>query len=277
MTDQLVKSVSVMNLVNQRAAVLERLDRVIALLLEAQDVAQRAGTGFPTIGLCHPYAPTIHYRLSGSFAAGGDEGREIMRKAVDAGAWQHLMTESGLRTFMDAQARASWDESIAKGEVPELTLDSIRDTFGQLYAQRGDLFERGVIALFRSLSWSYASHSPVKFGKRVVIGYLVNTYGPDGFSINHRAADELDDLVRVMHVLDGKPEPDHRDGMYRQLGRASPMRDGGVFPRQLRTAYLDVRLFRNGNGHAYFLRPDLVDRMNLILAKHYPGALPEAR
>ena len=90
-----------------------------------------------------------------------------------------------------------------------------------------------------------------------------------------RAADELDDLVRVMHVLDGRPEPDHRDGMYRQLSRAVPMHDGQRFPRECVTDFVAVRLFRNGNGHALFRRPDLVDRMNLILAKHYPGALPE--
>jgi hypothetical protein len=275
MTSDVVKSISVTNLVSQRAGVLQRLDQAIDLLLEAQQLAAQAGTGFPSIGVCHTYASRVECRITGEGAR--EDAREIIRKSVDAGAWQHLMMESGLRTFMDATARAGWDESIAKGDVPELTLDTIRDTFGQLYEQRGDLFERGVIALFRSLSWSYKSNSPVKFGKRVVVRNLVNCYGPDGFSINHLAADELDDLVRVMHVLDGKPEPDHRDGMYRQLGRAAPMRDGTPFPRQARTEYLDVRLFRNGNGHAYFLRPELVDRMNLILAKHYPGALPEPK
>jgi len=37
---------------------------------------------------------------------------------------------------------------------------------------------------------------------------------------------------------------------------------------------MDIRTFKNGNGHATFTRPDLVERMNLIIAKHYPGALP---
>ncbi|ONZ24329.1 hypothetical protein A8F44_22135, partial [Burkholderia cenocepacia] len=39
-----------------------------------------------------------------------------------------------------------------------------------------------------------------------------------------------------------------------------------------------LRWFKNGNGHLTFKRADLVDRMNLILAKHYPNALAsEAR
>ena len=39
-------------------------------------------------------------------------------------------------------------------------------------------------------------------------------------------------------------------------------------------AYMSVRSYRNGSGHVKFKRPDLVDRMNLIVAKHFPGCLP---
>lgn len=38
--------------------------------------------------------------------------------------------------------------------------------------------------------------------------------------------------------------------------------------------YLSIRTFKNGNGHVTFKRIDLVERMNTIIAKHYPGALP---
>lgn len=38
-------------------------------------------------------------------------------------------------------------------------------------------------------------------------------------------------------------------------------------------AYLHLRWFKNGNGHLSFKRPDLIDKMNLILAKHFPNAL----
>ncbi len=37
---------------------------------------------------------------------------------------------------------------------------------------------------------------------------------------------------------------------------------------------MSVRSYRNGSGHVKFKRPDLVDRMNLIVAKHFPGCLP---
>ena len=81
--------------------------------------------------------------------------------------------------------------------------------------------------------------------------------------------DMLDDLTRVFSVLDGKPEPDFRRGWY---GRISDCRT--TSDPDAEDAYMSIRSFRNGNGHVTFKRPDLVDKMNLIIAKHYPGALP---
>lgn len=43
---------------------------------------------------------------------------------------------------------------------------------------------------------------------------------------------------------------------------------------QVENEYLQIRVYKNGNGHVTFKRPELVDRMNLIIAKHFPGALP---
>ena len=38
-----------------------------------------------------------------------------------------------------------------------------------------------------------------------------------------------------------------------------------------------AELDKNGNGHVTFLRMQPVYRMNEILAKHFPGALPAPR
>lgn len=73
----------------------------------------------------------------------------------------------------------------------------------------------------------------------------------------------------MLRVLDGKPEADIRTGWYAQMGKQNRTTDP-----EPEDEYLRVKSFRNGNGHVTFKRPDLVDRMNLIIAKHYPGALP---
>jgi hypothetical protein len=87
--------------------------------------------------------------------------------------------------------------------------------------------------------------------------------------VNHTKSDQLDDLSRVCAVLDGKPEADHRRAWFSLLNRMNKTTDGPASDD-----YLSVRCFRNGNGHVTFKRPDLVEQMNRILAKHFPGALP---
>jgi len=73
--------------------------------------------------------------------------------------------------------------------------------------------------------------------------------------------------VRAFCILEGKPEPDHREGLYKKLAEA---RREGV---DYEDSYLRVRMFKNGNCHAYLLRQDLVEQLNQILHKRYPDAL----
>ncbi len=130
-----------------------------------------------------------------------------------------------------------------------------------------DMFEQGVLECFRRLSWDYKTNLPQKFGKRMVMTCLTS-YG----SANMRQTDQLDDLLRVFHLCDGKPEADHRRGAYRLI--ADAMQTTSAWPKLAEHDYLSIRLFKNHNGHVTFKRPDLIQRLNRIIAKHYPHALP---
>ena len=279
-TTDLVPSVSVANMVNQRAAVLDRLDQAVDLIQEAADLAAAAHLGMPQISVSREFSRNSHAcSIAAARIKTDSSGRpwtvdaspaadlaRALRLGIDCAAWQYLMHESGLRSLMDADARAKWDKAISEGDVPELTDTNVRSTFKMLHDSRGEMFERGVIACFKSLAWCYKTNLPQKFGKRIVMTYLMGAYYGD------RKADELDDLQRVMAVLDGKPEPDHRNGVRAALSSQGLRWDNKR--GECETEYLHIRTFKNGNGHVTFKRPDLVERMNKIIAKHYPGALP---
>lgn len=279
--NELVPSISVQNMVNQRAAVMQRIGQAVGLIREASEIAQAAHLGMPRIILSTSYGrghfherdlatSLLHVQRDGSTfekeAAARDDVDKLIRVGVDSAAWQYLMHESGMRTLMDAKARDKWDCAIREGDIPELTAANIRSTFKMLHDSRGEIFERGVIACFKALSWSYKTNLPQKFGKRIVITYLCG-------SSSHEKCNQLDDLVRVMSVLDGKPEPDHRRGTASALA-ASGLTGWPAKPGQVETEYLRIRTFKNHNGHVTFLRLDLVEQMNRIIGKHFPGALP---
>lgn len=258
---EIVQSVSIANLVNQRQAVVERLEQAFKLIEEADRLARAAHIGMPHIVI----DPTRCLRgvvdLTGEYAKPGDS-RRAARQSVDRKAWKHLMHESGLRTFLDATAREKWDIQIEDGDFPELTAASIEATFAQLYAARGDMFERGVVECFRKLSWDYKTNEPYKFGERLIIKNLMLA----GYTTDR--VNELDDLMRVMHVLDGVPQADHRHAM------ASAIRDAGLYNRtSLENDYIELKWFKVGTGHVRFKRMDLVASLNAIIAKRHPNAL----
>ncbi|UEP28007.1 DUF4942 domain-containing protein [Burkholderia sp. B21-007] len=266
-SNTLVPSISIANLANQRVAVVERVRAALDLLGEAQQLAKAAHLGFPRLVLDESYGCRGRPTVTGDYAK-RDEAEAAMVRIVDIRGWDYLLAESGLRTFMDAKAREQWSNQIAEGDVPELTVSNIEATFAQLYGARGDMFERGVLQCFRRLSWSYKTNQPFLFGKRIIVKHLFS-HG----SSNYRVTNELDDLVRVFSVLDGKPEPDHRHGISGLIQGAQHQRK-----TEVENAYFHLRWFKNGNGHLTLSRPDLVEQMNKILAKHYPGALAsEAR
>ncbi|MBJ9624369.1 DUF4942 domain-containing protein [Burkholderia multivorans] len=261
-TTELVPSISIVNLANQRVAVVERVRAALDLLGEAQTLAKAAHLGFPRLVLDESYGCRGRPTITGDYAK-RDEAEAAMVRIVDIRGWDYLLSESGLRTFMDAKAREQWSSQIAEGDVPELTAANIEATFAQLYGARGEMFERGVLQCFKRLSWDYKTNLPFKFGKRIIVRYLFSSGSP-----NFRVTNELDDLIRVFCILDGKPEPDHRNGAYRLVSDTRQARCC-----EAEHEYFHLRWFKNGNGHVSFKRPDLVDQMNQILAKHYPNAL----
>lgn len=278
----LVKSISIDNLLNQRAAVIDRFRQAQALLAEAEQMLAAAGI----MGKYNNFQTLLmgDWRISTIDLLNGEKGLQQIIQRIDAWAWDKLLHDSGLRTFMHAEARESWDRQIQELKCPPLTHETIAETFRALHASRGQMMEDGVVAVFKKLSWHYKTNLPQRFGKRLVITHLVCPNGTPSYS--GRACNSLDDLVRVFCVLDGKPEPDHRQGMYSQISDAlegKPEQDHRVsmycqisdnrHNRFLDHEYFTLKWFKNGNGHLTFKRPDLVDELNAIITRRFPGAL----
>ena len=266
-TTELIPSVSIENMLRMRAGVIERIEEGIRLIREANDLARTGNLGQLDARVYLSYGHLCPF--------GANDAMQHAARQIDAVAWQHLMNESGLRTVLDATARGEWDRQIERGEIPAFTFDNIAATFERLHDARKEMLERGVIECFRRLSWDYKTNQPFKFGKGIVIERLFKTYGTGRsrwLSLHHPTTDQLDDLVRVFSVLSGRVEPDHRQGIYGFLHQAQ--HDGRT---EWEGDYFAIRWFLKGTGHLTFKRMDVVERMNGILAKHLPRALPAPR
>ncbi|QDL34490.1 DUF4942 domain-containing protein [Serratia liquefaciens] len=196
---------------------------------------------------------------------------KAITRNIDRDIWRDLMLKSGMISLMDAQARDDWHKNLEEGELPEISEENILATFEQLHYRKGEVFERGVINVFKGLSWDYKTNSPCSFGKKIIINNLV-THNRWGFSLNWGwRRDQLTDLERMLFLLDGKPIPDNRGDICTRLMahiRDNPAKD--VYEDE----FFSIRYFQKGTAHLTFKRLELVEKMNDIIAKHYPGMLP---
>lgn len=263
-----ILSISIANLLQQRDAILTLVQEAVEKITQAYTIAEAARLGFPDVTISREYrGHGLHMTCP---YANTVDVLETAQACIDAGGWDRLIKDSGLRSLMSAAKRKEMEEAIHTKTIPALTRDAITTTFKALHESRAEMFEQGVIECFQRLSWHYKTNLPQKFGKRIVVSYLTS-YGGGNFP----QCDQLDDLLRVFYVCDGKPEADHCRSTYHLISEA--MRATEIWPKQAANDYFSVRLYKNQSGHVTFTRPDLVTRLNLIIAKHYPGALPEAK
>lgn len=185
---------------------------------------------------------------------------------IDKQLWNGAIEKLGVVSLMDATARKEFYENVDKGNAPPMNKANLTATLETLHSQSGLMFERGVIAVFKELSWDYKTNRMCAFGKRVVLHGLVDR---NGYVSRYGAATALNDLERCLTILDGKPVPTYAQSAERLMFQAHNAGD-----RSLDLPYFKIVWFKNRNGHITFTAPKLVDEMNKILARHHPDALP---
>lgn len=271
--NELIPSVAVDRVIAQRNSGVDMFMQGVKALQEAQKLLAAAAGRDGFSGM----AQLVESGLRGSRSAKGDEAiRRSICLHADRDIWQRLMEDTGMLTLMSAAQKKQWSTDLYSDNCPEISLDNVLATFRQLNASKAETFEQGVIDVFRNLSWDYRTNNPRYLGKRIIIDGVLDNYQGKWYSVRSYGQDRINDLARPFWLLDGKTVPDFRVSEGVQL--SDFIQQGGVSSvgELLTCDYFTLRVFKKGSAHITFTRPDLVDRVNDIIARHYPGALPPA-
>lgn len=271
--NELIPSVAVDRVIAQRNSGVDMFMQGVKALQEAQKLLAAAAGCDGFSGM----AQLVESGLRGSRSAKGDEAiRRSICLHADRDIWQRLMEDTGMFTLMSAAQKKQWSTDLYSDNCPEISLDNVLATFRQLNASKAETFEQGVIDVFRNLSWDYKTNNPRYLGKRIIIDGVLDNYQGKWYSVRSYGQERINDLARPFWLLDGKTVPDFRVSEGVQL--SDFIQQGGVnsVGELLTCDYFTLRVFKKGSAHITFTRPDLVDRVNDIIARHYPGALPPA-
>lgn len=210
------------------------------------------------------------HRYDSWFTEPTDKAMAAITRNIDRSIWKDLMKKSGMMALMDAQARNEWCNSLEKDDIPAVSEANILNTFEQLHQNQGEVFERGVINVFKGLNWNYKTNSPCKFDTKIIVDGLVK-HNQWGFSLSYGwQRDRLADLERMLMILDGQPIPDNRTDVTSRLGDHI---SAGMSNTDYEDEMFTIRYFQKGTAHISFKRLKLVDKLNDIIARHYPGIL----
>ncbi|USL58878.1 DUF4942 domain-containing protein [Pantoea ananatis] len=262
---ELICSTNIERVVTGRNTALKQIEQLIDKIDAISRLTSEIGGG-----TAQNWAMKSGHRYDSWLTETVDKAMPAITRNIDRSIWRDLMLKSGMMALMDAQARDQWHKDLEEGDLPTISEVNILTTFEQLHLNKMDVFERGIINVFKGLSWDYKTNSPCSFGKRIIVNNLV-THNRWGFSLNWGwRRDQLADLERMLFLLDGKAIPDNRGDVTARLMehiRDNPSQD--VYEDD----FFSIRYFQKGTAHITFKRCDLTERMNDIVAKHYPGML----
>ncbi|EDW2056930.1 DUF4942 domain-containing protein [Salmonella enterica subsp. enterica] len=259
-------STSIERIVTGRNAALEQIRTVTERIAEISTLTSSIG-GKTALD----WAMKQDFRCGCWLMEKTETAMKAITRNLDREIWRDLMKKSGMLSIMDAQARDQWYRNLEGDDIPAISEANILSTFEQLHQSKDEVFERGVINVFKGLSWDYKSNSPCKFGPKIIVNGLVK-YDRWGYSLNWGwQRDRLADLERMLMLLDGKPVPDNRADVTRRLDDHIHENRGG---NSYEDGMFKIKYFQKGTAHIIFKKPELVDKLNDIIARHYPGMLP---
>jgi hypothetical protein len=199
---------------------------------------------------------------------------------LNAAYWSKAMQLTDVLDAMPQKRRNEWHSQIMNplGEkkdryssewvtppIPEFNDENVRSTLSALLSQRETFFAERVDGLFRSLSKTHITNAPEGFSRRMIIAHAIGEYG----TVDHGRAGVINDLRCVIAKFMGREEP-------KWDATSSVVR----FARERRGEWIDVdggalriRCYAVGTAHLE-VHPDMSWRLNCVLAKLFPAAIP---
>ena len=253
-------------LLDDRAQALDLLTRAVDMIAEANaltpDPDGRDGVRQLKTGLVAELRNPSWYGIEKT-----DARERLVRDCMqhfDRKGWMLLLKRSQMTDLMSHQDKDAYYQQLTD-TPPELNRESVVGTFTALFGNRHETWRRGVVELFAGLSGHYKSHDPFKVGRRLVIP---NALGWSGWNFYTHADDKVDDLQRVIHVLQGE-EPPATDDLWSRIITRERQRGAKLWL----AGPVTVKWFKNQSVHIWINEPELIDRINEIIAEYYGATL----
>lgn len=187
--------------------------------------------------------------------------------SLNAHYWNEVIKLTDVLSCMTADKRNEWNESIHLMKTPEFEKEAVISTIFHLLQNRDSFFADKVDGVFRKLSHTHVTNSPMGFKQRMIINHFLDRIG----LLNHDRIEYVHDLRVVIAKIMKRDEPKH--SLYSEFSSIIKREefgqwfsfDGGAFK---------VRIYKKGTVHIE-IAEEIAIELNSVLAQKYPQAIPE--
>ena len=186
-------------------------------------------------------------------------------------AWRHVFDTTEITRFMAAADIQKMNDQLDKGkELPDFTTENVLSVMTANLGNLDEYIMKLGKAVFETLTpWrgysdAYKTNHNPGIGKKFIWRYMIDTWS--GKRISYRQAENFNEVQKLFLLLDGKPSTDYT------WSRAADavIEKGEIYENE----YLQLKAFKNGNGHLLFKRMDLIEKINAMATDN---ALPYDR
>lgn len=210
-------------------------------------------------------------REFGSYGLGADarprSNLDQITRKIDADCWRLTFTRTGLTRIMDAEATEKMRNELDKNPPP-FTMDNITTQMLTMEQTAQSMFRRGVYNVFRKLPDGYRTNAkePFRISSKNIMPYVFDQWSMPRLSLRYEKSGVINDIDRVLKVLDDKPYHAHEletkiNGFFAEHRGVNTYED----------EYLRIKGFQNGNAHIWFLREDLLEKVNDLISEYCNG------
>ena len=201
-----------------------------------------------------------------------EEFMKDVQHLIDVHVWSHIIRLTDMESLMDHKEKEAMRSSL-QTDPPEVTVDNVYATLKRFMLDADMIWKRGLANTFSGLDRRFRSHNGWRLGSRIILSYAFNR-DTGGWNYRRSQEDQLMDAERAFFILDGRTPPKSWHGIVQAVDAS---RRGQWGPRQssVETEFFKVRTFKNGNCHLWFMREDLVEKANKVLADYYGEVLSD--
>lgn len=175
--------------------------------------------------------------------------------------WHLLLNLTGVRAFMSEARYRGIVQQIEDGCAPDITEENVTGWLMQIATSFDALLLESMTEVFewlRPRRSGYKHNSEFEIPASVVLSGWVEYSSFGSFDVSYHAAQRIQALDNVFHLLDGQGVARYPDDLATKM--RGVMRDSRA--QELTTRFFRLKWYRNGNAHVWFLQPGLLAQLN---------------